>query len=128
MKIIKFGIIGTCGFLTEAIILTTIQIISPEALAYARIFSFPPAVCLTWLLNRIWTFKSRGSKKEELSKYTCTQIVGAGINFVIYYLLLENIIFFSKKPILALAVASLLVMFLNYFSGLFFVFKTETYK
>ena len=123
MKIIKFGVIGSCGFLTEAIIVYVIQALFPEILSWARCFSFPPAVLATWLLNRVWTFKSSGPKTKELSKYTCLQTIGAGFNFILYYIMIHEYSLFYDYPVAALAIASLIVMFFNYFFGLLFVFK-----
>lgn len=120
--ILKFGIVGSVGFLVETAIILFIKNEYPALFLYSRAFSFPPAVLATWLLNRVWTFSSDGSKGKEFARYFIVQSIGAGINFFVYYVLLATFIVFYEFPVLALAVASGVAMIFNYFASKVFVF------
>ena len=116
-QIIKFGIVGTIGFAADALVLLLFVEKFLFSIEVSRIFSFLFAVFVTWLINRRYTFKERKkySKKKEYFYYLIIQTVGAGINYMIFIFLVKSNIFFEKNLIFALAIASLIAMFFNFF-------------
>lgn len=121
-KFIKFCIVGTIGFLTEALIIHLVKVIYPDFLLYVRFISFPAALAVTWLLNRIFVFESGNSKIKEVSKYALVQTFGAILNILVYTLLLLLSDFFVEYPVLALAAGSAVALFSNYFLSKHWVF------
>ena len=87
-KFIKFCIVGTIGFLTEALIIHLVKVLYPDFLLYVRFISFPAALVVTWILNRVFVFESGNSKIKEVSKYALVQTFGAILNILVYTLLL----------------------------------------
>ena len=121
-KFIKFCVVGTIGFLTEALIIHLVKVIYSDFLLYVRFISFPAALALTWLLNRVFVFKSGNSKIKEVSKYALVQTFGAMLNILVYTLLLLLSDFFVDYPVLALAAGSAFALFSNYFLSKYWVF------
>ena len=121
-EFIKFCIVGTVGFLTEALIIHLVKVIYPDFLLYVRFISFPAALALTWLLNRFFVFESSNSKIKEVSKYALVQTFGAILNIMVYTLLLLLSDFFVGYPVLALAAGSAVALFSNYYLSKYWVF------
>lgn len=121
-EFIKFCIVGTVGFLTEALIIHLVKVIYPDFLLYVRFISFPAALAVTWLLNRVFVFESGNSKIKEVSKYALVQTFGAILNIMVYTLLLLLSDFFVGYPVLALAAGSAVALFSNYYLSKYWVF------
>ena len=121
-EFIKFCIVGTVGFLTEALIIHLVKVIYPDFLLYVRFISFPAALAVTWLLNRVFVFESSNSKIKEASKYALVQTFGAILNIMVYTLLLLLSDFFVGYPVLALAAGSAVALFSNYYLSKYWVF------
>ena len=121
-KFIKFCIVGTIGFLTEALIIHLVKVLYPDFLLYVRFISFPAALVVTWILNRVFVFESGNSKIKEVSKYALVQTFGAMLNILVYTLLLLLSDFFVDYPVLALAAGSAFALFSNYFLSKYWVF------
>ena len=121
-KFIKFCVVGTIGFLTEALIIHLVKVLYPDFLLYVRFISFPAALVVTWILNRVFVFESGNSKIKEVSKYALVQTFGAMLNILVYTLLLLLSDFFVDYPVLALAAGSAFALFSNYFLSKYWVF------
>lgn len=121
-EFIKFCIVGTVGFLTEALIIHLVKVIYPDFLLYVKFISFPAALAVTWLLNRVFVFESSNSKIKEVSKYALVQTFGAILNIMVYTLLLLLSDFFVGYPVLALAAGSAVALFSNYYLSKYWVF------
>lgn len=115
-EILRFGAVGTAGFLTDAGVLSllTYWSLSPY---WARAISFPVALSVTWLANRHWTFAEGRSRRplQQYVRYATIQIAGAGLNLAIYFSLVATEAIFQAHPVLALAIASVVAMFVNYY-------------
>lgn len=124
-QIIRFGIIGTIGFCVDAFVLLIGVNLFLFSIESSRLISFLCAVFVTWLLNRTFTFNANNSfsKKKEYGLYLIIQSMGALLNYGIFMLLIYFDSFFQKYLILALAIASLVAMFFNYFMIRNFVYK-----
>ena len=121
-KFIKFCVVGTIGFLTDALIIHLAKVLYPDLLLYVRFISFPAALAVTWILNRVFVFESGNSKIKEVSKYALVQTFGAMLNILVYTLLLLLSDFFVDYPVLALAAGSAFALFSNYFLSKYWVF------
>ena len=112
-KVVRFVIVGTLGFLTDAgfLWLASEKIgLDPYS---GRLISFLCALLVTWLLNSTFTFKSthRPSKR---------QFGSFGLNYAIYSALVW---LDAVMPIPALIIASLIAMFYSFTAMNIWVFK-----
>lgn len=116
-QIIKFTIVGTIGFGVDALVLLLFVEKFLFSIEISRVFSFLFAVFITWLINRSYTFtkSKKYSKKKEYFYYLLIQSLGACINYIVFIFLVKSNIFFEKNLVFALAIASLLAMFFNFF-------------
>ncbi len=116
-QIFSFAVVGTVGFIVDALVLLFLVEVFFLSIEVSRFFSFLVAVFITWLLNRNFTFKkSKGfSKKKEYILYLLIQAMGACINYFIFIVLVYNFELFKEYLILPLAIASLTAMFFNFF-------------
>lgn len=113
----SFGIIGTIGFIVDAIILLLMVNLFFFSVSFSRFLSFLCAVFVTWILNRSFTFnkKNKNSLKKEYGYYLFIQTLGAIVNYGIFISLVKNFEFFENYLIIPLAIASLTAMFFNFF-------------
>jgi putative flippase GtrA len=85
---LRYGVVGATGFTVDAIILhLMVNLIGLNYLA-GRLVSFSIAVGVTWLLNRVWTFKTAGAsgKLREAAVYVGVQVAGGVANIGVYTL------------------------------------------
>ena len=124
-EFIKFGVVGTFGFLSDAIVLLLLVNKLGFSIELSRIFSFLIAVFVTWVLNRTFTFEKEANytKRKEYFIYFLIQTIGAGINYIIFIFLVYFDDFFRNNLIIPLAIASIIVMFFN-----FIMIKKKIYK
>lgn len=120
----KFGIVGAVGFLVDASILLLCVHILSFSIEVSRLISFMIAVFVTWLINRSFTFfkSTIHTKKKEYFYYFTIQTLGAFLNYLIFIVLVYKFDIFENYLIFPLAIASVLVMFFNFFFIKRFVF------
>ena len=124
----QFAIVGTVGFIVDALILNLLIFEFDWGYYTARIASFGIALPCTWILNRIWTFRHQASANRtiEYSLYAVIQTTGALLNFAIYSRLIYVSDFAKQYPIIPLAIASLCAMLFNFFAARRFAFTGST--
>lgn len=115
-EILRFGVVGTAGFLADAGVLSLLLYWSMPP-SWARLISFPIALSVTWLANRHWTFSEGRSRRpvQQYIRYATIQIAGASLNLAIYFSLIAMGGLFKTYPVLALAAGSVSAMFVNYY-------------
>lgn len=116
-QLIKFGTIGTIGFIVDASILLLAVEILMFSIEISRAISFLVAVFVTWLLNRIFTFSNNSlfSIKKEYILYLIIQTFGALLNYLIFLILIYNFEIMEQYLLIPLSLASLIIMFFNFF-------------
>ncbi len=124
-QLIRFGFVGTIGFIVDALILLILAKFLNFDIAVSRFFSFLSAVLVTWILNRTFTFnvKNNHSKKREYLYYLVIQSIGAFFNYSIFIFLIKNNSFFEEYLIITLAIASLTTMFFNFINTRIFIYR-----
>ncbi|HLP70656.1 MAG TPA: GtrA family protein [Rhizobium sp.] len=121
-KLLRFGIVGTTGFVIDAAGLMLLLNTTPLGPFAARAFAIVIALAATWLLNRSFTFgASRHSLAVEGFRYGSVGITTAVLNYVLYSALL--IASPLLKPVVALVLASLAAMAFSFFGYSRFVFR-----
>jgi len=125
LQFLKFGIVGVIGFIVDWIFLH----VGIDALGLSRVaaglFSFPFAVTVTWIGNRLFTF--RHAKREPMArqwaKFATVCAVGIVFNRGTYSLLVSTIPLVYTYPVLGLLAGTAAGMFFNFFASRRVVFR-----
>lgn len=123
-ELITFAIVGGVGFLTEAVILEVLIVGQSWGVFAGRAISFPGAVTITWLLNRVISFRTRCSLPAgaEYRRYLAVQILGVVINLVAYALAVSLAPPLRQLPIIPLAIGAWFGLLFNFFAPRHFIF------
>jgi putative flippase GtrA len=124
----SFGVIGTIGFLTDAVMLTLLHNLLGAGVLPARLCSFAVAVTVTWSLNRRLTFPGRDDDRalRQWLRYSAVNGVGALLNLAVFLYLIYRIPDFAAVPLIPLAVASLIAMVFNFFASKYIAFRATS--
>ena len=123
-QVSQFAIVGGIGFVADASVLAVLHYGLGMGLVGSRIISFAVAVTLTWYLNRHNTFSEQKDDRaaREWSRYATVHTFGAAINMAIFFTLVQQYELMKAKPLIALAIASGVVMFVNFFVSKYIAF------
>ncbi|TKU10955.1 GtrA family protein [Citrobacter sp. wls829] len=122
----KFGIVGGVGFIVDAAVMYALKTFT--GVYVAKIISFFCAVFVTYLLNRIFTFKEKASgltNREEFSRYLLLMLLGGVINYTAFYLSVTFSSFIYTYPIFGVAIGSLTGMVFNYITSSRLIYKNS---
>ncbi len=121
-ELTRFIIIGGVSFIIDTIILYALR--QQLGLALARVCSFSIVVCLTWGLNRIYTFRSQDKQyTREWLRYTGVNIIAGSINLFGFIYLTYHNAFFHHYPFLALIIITAISASFNFMAQKSFVFR-----
>lgn len=121
-KLVRFGIVGTAGFIIDAALLWLLLETTPLGPFLARAIAIAVALVVTWYLNRSFTFgASRRSIAVEGFRYGSVGITSAVVNYLIYSGLLLSLPIL--QPLAALVIASIAAMAFSFFGYSRFVFR-----
>ena len=123
--LIYFALVGGLGFLTDATTLWLLIHFTALHPVAARPLSFLVASIVTWYGNRRFTFavKKTDKKLQEWLRYLVVNSFGAIFNLGIYTILVLHGSGWIARPLLALTIASILAMFLNFFASKYLAFR-----
>ena len=120
----RFVVVGGIGFCIDGGLLTILMKFDWGVIP-ARSLSFLLAVCATWLLNRLGTFKFKKSMSTHM-EYVCyfgIQVLGALINFSIFFVLIKIYPLFRDTPLIPLAFGAVVSLAFNYTALKITIFK-----
>ena len=122
----RFVVVGTVGFLIEAVLLHMLATGAGWSPYSARTVSFPLAVSATFILNRAWTFRGRARRAAfpAFGGYLTIQLIGAAINLLVYVLAIELFEGLRGLPVLALAFGAAAGLVFNFSASRALVFRT----
>ena len=123
-QFIKFGIVGTLGFVVDAGVLALCMKFLDMDPYSGRVVSFLIAVTVTWFCNRHFTFKDspKTSASIQFTKFAITCLGGFIFNYGTYALLITTAPLIATYPTLGVAAGSLVGMFFNFFAAKKIVF------
>jgi putative flippase GtrA len=127
VEFMKFGTIGVVGFGVDWL-LTYLGIYGFGWNRYVSgYFAFPFAVSVTWIGNRLFTFKNaeREPMAKQWAKFASVCAVGFVLNRGTYSLLLTFVPLAYAHPVIGLLGGTAAGMFFNFFSSKKLVFKTR---
>ena len=119
----QFGTVGVIGFLVDtAVLYATVAwagLYLGGALAYAV------AVTTTWWLNRVWTFRGRGSgaAHRQWMTFVVANVPGLCLNLGTYFALVTFVPLCAARPVLAIAAGAVAGMFANFAMARTVVFR-----
>ena len=120
LKFIRFGIVGTIGFVIDFSITYLLKEKLKTNKFVANSIGFSLAVINNYLLNRYWTFRNHNSSiLGEFSLFLLVCLIGLLLNNIVLYLLNEkaNFSFYIAK------IGSVFVVMLwNFTANYFYVF------
>ena len=122
---LKFIVVGGIGFLTEATVLSVLVSLFGVDPITARCVSFPTAVTVTWLLNRIFSFRSRNPRGRESARYFLVQTIGAAINLSVFLVFTMTFPVLYRHPVIPLAIGSIAALLFNFHFSNKFVFRPD---
>ncbi len=125
-QLLRFGLVGTLGFLVDA---ATLYVLLALGASYfwGRLGAFLVAMCTTWLCNRSFTFSAskRASRWKEWRVYCVAMSGGALINLGVSMAMLSTLEYRAWLPAAAVAAGSLAGMALNFISAKYWVFTAK---
>lgn len=120
----RFGLVGGVGFIVDGGLLWGLSMMgwSPYI---ARLVSFPAAVVTTWALHRAFTFATaeKAAPRRQLGRYFGVQIVGALVNFAVFFAVLQMVGETPQTALAALAVGAVCGLIVNYAGSRCLVFS-----
>lgn len=122
---LRFLVVGAIGFAVDGGLLMLLDGMPGWSPLLARSVSFPVAASVTWLLNRIWTFRHvrQRAATGQYVRYVLIQLGGLGINFTVFALLVGHVAWFATYSIVALACGAALALVFTFVSSVRFAFS-----
>jgi putative flippase GtrA len=122
-QFLRFGTVGMAGFVVDT---TTVYSLRHALGLYgAGVVAYLTAATSNWLLNRIWTFRGRGTgpAHRQWALFMMTNLAGFVLNRGTYALLITFIAAAARQPVLATAAGAAAAMFVNFSLSRRFVFR-----
>jgi putative flippase GtrA len=123
-RFLRFVLVGAVGFIVDAGLLQALISLAGWGPVEARAVAIPAAVFATWLLNRTITFPEShgGPVVSSLLRYAAVSAVGAGVNFIVFSILVLASHTMAAVPLVPLAIASIVALIVNYLGSRHFAF------
>lgn len=129
IEIIRFGIVGGTGTLVDFTTFNISIIVFSLSVFWATVISFIFSITNNFILNKIWTFKSKspttGHMLKEMAKFFSMGLVTFGLNLAL-------MMFFSNYTVLGQSIMGLniakiicivIISICNYVGSRFWVFR-----
>jgi putative flippase GtrA len=122
-QFMRFGTVGFVGFATDTAVVYGLR--SSLGLYVAGLISYMVSATVSWLLNRIWTFRGRGSGPvhRQWALFIAANAAGFVLNRGTYFLLVTFSPLCAREPIFALLAGVAMGMFVNFHFSRTMVFR-----
>jgi putative flippase GtrA len=126
VQFLKFGTVGTCGFLLDTAVVYSLRY--RLGLYGAGLASYLVGATGTWLFNRLWTFRGRGSgpAHRQWARFLAANTVGFALNRGTYVLLVTFVALCAAEPVFATAGGAIAGMFVNFGLSRSLVFREQS--
>lgn len=114
VQFLKFGSVGVVGFLFDTA--TVYGLRHLLGLYGAGAAAYVVAASVTWLLNRLWTFRGQGSGPvhHQWARFVFANLGGFILNRGTYALLVTFVPACAEQPVFAVGAGAIMGMFLNF--------------
>ncbi len=122
-QFLRFGTVGAVGFMADTATLYALR--ASLGLYVGGTLAYVVAATVTWLLNRIWTFRGRGSgpMHRQWVLFLTANALGFMLNRGTYFILITISPLCVQHPVLALAAGMAMGMFMNFHLSRTVVFR-----
>lgn len=122
----RFLLVGAVGFGIDGGLLSWL-LGQGWTVVQARGVSFLAAVSATWWLNRTWTFQAaqKSAARREYLLYFTTQVVGALINLLVFFVLVHAFEVLQHMPLIPLAAGAVIAIAFNFSISRLVVFTSS---
>ena len=125
LEFFRFVVVGCLGFVVDSSIVFALSETGVSSVL-ARIPALVAAIFTTWILNRTLTFRVNTPKsREEVSRYIAVALSSAVLNFLLYTVL---VVIIGVRPVVAVAVSTIALLFYSFYGYRQFAFKTRIAK
>jgi putative flippase GtrA len=123
VQFLMFGTVGFVGFLFDTA--TVYSLRGSLGLYGAGMVAYVVAATVTWLLNRLWTFRGRGGGPvhHQWARFLAVNLAGFVLNRGTYALLVTFFTLCAKQPVYAVGAGALAGMFVNFSLSRAMVFR-----
>jgi putative flippase GtrA len=123
VQFLMFGTVGVVGFLFDTA--TVYSLRRSLGLYGAGAVAYLVAATVTWLLNRVWTFRGLGDGPvhQQWARFLGVNLGGFVLNRGAYALLVTFVALCAEQPVYAVAAGALVGMFLNFSLSRAIVFR-----
>ena len=123
VQFLMFGVVGTVGFLVDTA--TVYALRRSLGLYGAGLTAYVVAATVTWILNRIWTFRGLGGGPvhRQWARFLVVNLAGFALNRGTYALLVTFVPICAEQPVFATAAGAIAGMFVNFSLNRTMVFR-----
>ncbi len=123
IDLLRFGTVGGVGFLLDSA--TVYASRATLGLYGAGVLAYFVAATGNWLLNRVWTFRGRGSgpAHRQWAAFLAANLVGFVLNRGTYAILVTVSALCARQPVYAIAAGAIAGLFTNFSLSRRLVFK-----
>ncbi|HEV7367744.1 GtrA family protein [Arenibaculum sp.] len=124
-QFLRFGIVGTVGFLVDGAILVLSMALLGTGPYLGRVVSYLGAATATWALNRTFTFRGRhhGPAHHQWARFIAVNAVGGAVNYATYAVLVMVSATVAAHPVLGVAAGSIAGLAFNFTGSRLLVFR-----
>nr|WP_294548642.1 GtrA family protein [uncultured Rhodopila sp.] len=122
-QFVRFGIVGAIGFVVDTA--TVYGLRSSAGLYGAGVAGYMTAASSNWALNRMWTFRGRGSgpAHRQWALFMIANLGGFVLNRGTYAILVTYLPIAAEQPVIAIFAGVIAGLFLNFTLSRRFVFR-----
>lgn len=122
-QFVRFGCVGLVGFACDTAIVYAMR--AQLGLYVAGLVSYLCAATVTWLLNRLWTFRGRGGGPVHVqwALFLLVNMAGFVLNRGTYFLMIATWPFAVAYPVVAVFAGAVAGMFVNFALARAIVFR-----
>jgi putative flippase GtrA len=123
VQFLMFGTVGTVGFLVDTA--TVYGLRRSLGLYGAGAAAYVVAASVTWLFNRLWTFRGLGSGPvhHQWVRFLTVNLGGFVLNRGTYAILITFVPLCAQQPVYAVGAGALAGMFMNFSLSRTMVFR-----
>ena len=123
VQFLMFGSVGTVGFLADTATVYTLRY--SLGLYGAGAVAYGVGASVTWILNRLWTFRGKGTgpAHRQWARFLLVNLGGFVLNRGTYAALVTFVPLCAAEPVLAVAAGAVAGMFLNFTLSRAMVFR-----
>ncbi len=124
-EFLRFGTVGGIGFVVDNA--TVYGTRAAIGLYWAGAAAYLTAATTTWLINRLWTFRGRGTgpMHKQWALFLAVNLIGFVLNRGTYAICVTFSAIAAANPVLAIAAGTVAGMFVNFHFSRTVVFRAK---